>query len=58
MNLGDKEMLSNAGKSRYMAKLIAYITLVRKEKVLVIHKVFLLFIYSGAVLPLLHASEM
>ena len=28
-------MLSNAGKSRYMAKLIAYITLVRKEKVLV-----------------------
>lgn len=29
-------MLSNAGKSRYMAKLIAYITLVLKEKVLVL----------------------
>lgn len=29
-------MLSNAGKSRYMTKLIAYITLVLKEKVLVL----------------------
>lgn len=29
-------MLSNAGKSRYMCKLIAYITLVLKEKVLVL----------------------
>ena len=29
-------MLSNAGKSRYMAKLIAYLTLVLKEKVLVL----------------------
>lgn len=29
-------MLSNAGKSRFMCKLIAYVTLVKKEKVLVL----------------------
>lgn len=29
-------MLNNAGKSRYMTKIIAYITLVLKEKVFVL----------------------